>query len=76
MEEWALNMVIEDYSLDYLLDLKGEWYINKWPTDLSRALDYFREQWMVHADLHSGNIMVDKNGNIYIIDFGRVRFTR
>jgi hypothetical protein len=24
MEEWALNMVIEDYSLDYLLDLKGE----------------------------------------------------
>lgn len=30
---------------------------------------YCKEKWLEHKDLNGGNIMVGKNGNIYIIDF-------
>ena len=36
------------------------------------ALDYFESKWCRHADLHNSNVMIDKEWNIFIIDFWRV----
>ena len=74
-----INMIIEDYSWDKLADLL--WTSNKyrsahwkiWWTELSTALDYIKKNWIMHNDLHPWNIMLDKNWNIYIIDFWRIK---
>ena len=37
---------------------------------------YLEEFWLQHRDMHPGNVMIDKNKNVYIIDFWRVRINR
>lgn len=38
--------------------------------ELENALHFLQSEGMRHKDLHSGNVMMDTNGNITIIDFG------
>lgn len=37
------------------------------------ALDYAHKMGIVHCDVKSGNIMIDKNGMVYLTDFGIAR---
>jgi len=74
-----LDMLIEDYSAEHLADLlwTSHNYIRKnwksWDTPLSNTLKYLEKQWISHRDLHPGNVMLDKNWKVYIIDFWRIR---
>ena len=42
--------------------------------DILNLLRKIKEKtWLIHNDLYSWNIMIDKNWKIYIIDFGRIK---
>ena len=47
-----------------------EQQILKYLDDILNALDYIHEKGVVHYDLKPGNIMLDKNDNAVLIDFG------
>jgi serine/threonine protein kinase len=49
--------------------------INKKWSPLYTALQYLKQNGIEHTDLHSGNIMIDKKCNIYIIDFWTMKNT-
>jgi serine/threonine protein kinase len=74
-----LDMLLDDYSSEYLQELlwntyeirKKTWKV--WWTPLDNALNYLEKAWFYHKDLHPWNIMLDKNWNIYIIDFWRIK---
>jgi predicted Ser/Thr protein kinase len=38
--------------------------------DLTGALEFAHSQRVAHRDIKPGNILIDKNGHIYLIDFG------
>lgn len=38
---------------------------------ISEALGFFENYGLHHGDVHSGNIMIGKDGLIYIVDFGK-----
>jgi hypothetical protein len=60
----SLKALRESNSDKYLKDgINKEWWA------LNNALQYLKENWIEHTDLHTGNIMIDKDWNIYIIDF-------
>lgn len=40
---------------------------------IASALDYLHSQDIIHRDLKPGNVLMDFNGNIYVIDFGLAR---
>ncbi|MGE4443534.1 MAG: phosphotransferase [Candidatus Altimarinota bacterium] len=75
-----INLLLNKYSetpanLKKLFDDNSSSYVAQIKKDnpyLSKFLDYLKENKLDHTDLHSGNIMIDKDGRIYIIDFGRV----
>lgn len=39
-------------------------------TQLASALDYAHQQDVIHRDLKPGNVMIDRQGNIFLTDFG------
>lgn len=72
--DYSLDLVIEDHSGELLAELL--WFSYTWRVEwipLREALNYLEGKGMVHRDLHPGNIMLDKNENIYIIDFWRAK---
>lgn len=74
-----LDMLIEDYSAEHLayqlwtshVYRKKYWKI--WDTPLSNTLDYLKNKWFSHTDLHPWNVMLDNKWNVYIIDLWRVK---
>jgi RNA polymerase sigma factor (sigma-70 family) len=38
--------------------------------DVATAVQYAHEQGVVHCDLKPGNVLLDKNGHVYVTDFG------
>lgn len=40
---------------------------------LKKALDILHEKGIYHRDLHERNVMIGKDGQVYIIDFGKAR---
>jgi len=75
-----INLLLNKYSetpanLKKLFDDNSSSYVAQIKKDnpyLSKFLDYLKENKLDHTDLHSGNIMIDKDWRIYIIDFWRV----
>lgn len=60
----SLKALRESNSDKYLKDgINKEWWA------LNNALQYLKENGIEHTDLHTGNVMIDKDWNIYIIDF-------
>ena len=52
--------------LDVISKLKSEGFIKKIHDDLKKI----HKSGVIHNDIHSGNLMIHRNGNIYLIDFG------
>jgi serine/threonine protein kinase len=42
--------------------------------DATRALEYAHQQGVTHRDIKPGNLMLDRQGRVHIIDFGIARF--
>lgn len=42
-------------------------------SDIAKALDYAHSQGILHRDIKPSNILIDKNGNAYLTDFGIAR---
>lgn len=38
--------------------------------DVATAVQYAHEQGVVHCDLKPGNVLLDRNGHVYVMDFG------
>lgn len=65
---------IEGEDLTYYLEQNislPESYIIKWMRQLCEVLDYLhsRTPIIIHSDIKPGNIMIDKNGDVCLIDF-------
>lgn len=48
--------------------------VRRWFEQLCRALDYIHEHDIVHRDIKPSNILLDKEGNAILSDFGVSRF--
>ncbi len=74
-----LDQIIEDYSVDKLSELLWNTYKIRretgktWWTPLDNAIKTLWKNWIAHNDLHPWNIMIDRNWNIYMIDFWRIK---
>lgn len=68
---WVKRLDLDLMNIDYDVLLK-KYFPNKvdW---FQFALEYLKAKWLIHTDLHSWNVMVWKNWNIYIIDFDAVK---
>ena len=49
--------------------------VARWAADVAEALHYAHLQGMVHRDVKPGNLMVNRNGRIVVLDFGLVKTT-
>ena len=45
-----------------------------WMIKICKVLNKIHEQGIIHMDLKPENIMLDRSGNIYLIDFGAALF--
>jgi serine/threonine-protein kinase len=64
---------IEGYSLKYLLEKEGilpEGKVLKYIHQIGQALRFVHEKNILHLDIKPSNILIDKNDNARLIDFG------
>ena len=64
---------IEGMSLDSFIASKGRVSAEDTiliATQIGQALSYMHQRHMLHLDLKPGNIMLDKQGQVHLIDFG------
>jgi len=80
---WKTKNDIIDWEYKYWIDMMKDiqWQSKahydklwkKWGTDFDVAEQYIiKEHGLIHDDLHPWNILLDSEGNIYLIDFWRV----
>ena len=55
---------------NYKDDIYDEKLMKKWILDIAKGLKFLHENNVVHRDIKSDNILIDKNGNCKIADFG------
>lgn len=64
---------IHGFSLKYVLEKKGvlpESTVLRYVRQIGEALQFVHEKNILHLDIKPSNILVDKNGNAHLIDFG------
>ncbi|MDR1403841.1 MAG: Kae1-associated serine/threonine protein kinase, partial [Tannerellaceae bacterium] len=64
---------IEGHSLKYILENEGvlpEGKVLKYVRQIGQALQFVHEKNILHLDIKPSNILVDKNGDACLIDFG------
>ena len=64
---------IKGCSLKYMLDKEGvlpENKVLKYTHQIGNALDFVHEKNIVHLDIKPGNILIDRDDNARLIDFG------
>ncbi|MDR2809642.1 MAG: serine/threonine protein kinase [Tannerellaceae bacterium] len=64
---------ISGYSLKYLLERNGifpETKVLKYTHQIGKALQFVHEKNVLHLDIKPSNILIDKNDNAHLIDFG------
>ena len=64
---------IKGCSLKYMLDKEGVLHENKvlkYIHQIGNALDFVHDKNIVHLDIKPGNILIDKDDNARLIDFG------
>lgn len=76
-EEESTGFIIMEYidgfNIDDYLENKhsiGQAEIDKIFIELISAFNYLEKKEIMHRDIRIGNIMIDNNGNVKIIDFG------
>ena len=55
---------------NYRNDIYDEKLMKKWILDIAKGLKFLHENNIVHRDIKSDNILIDKNGHCKIADFG------
>ena len=55
---------------NYRDDIYDEKLMKKWILDIAKGLKFLHENNVVHRDIKSDNILIDKNGHCKIADFG------
>ena len=55
---------------NYKDDVYDEKLIKKWILDIAKGLKFLHENNVVHRDIKSDNILIDKNGHCKLADFG------
>lgn len=66
-----LDWLIKDYLHDNQTIVLAD--VLKILTQVASALDYAHGQGVIHRDVKPGNIMINKQGRAYLMDFGLVR---
>lgn len=64
---------ISGHSLKYLLEKNGilpEGTVLKYTKEIGEALSFVHEKNILHLDIKPSNILIDKDGNARLIDFG------
>lgn len=64
---------ISGFSLKYMLEKNGmlpEATVLKYVRQIGEALQFVHEKSILHLDIKPSNILIDKNGNARLIDFG------
>lgn len=70
VNKWELDSMVMEVgaSLQKFFPDKLEWY--------NTAIKFLKERWLEHKDLHSWNIMIDTEWNLYLIDFDTSNFSK
>lgn len=70
---------VEQSLLDFLaidaLDSVAKFYWNWVVLELAESIKILEDNWLKHTDFHSGNLMVDRNNEFWMIDFWSVWIT-
>ncbi|MEO3238107.1 serine/threonine-protein kinase, partial [Parabacteroides distasonis] len=64
---------ISGFSLKYMLEKNGilpEATVLKYVRQIGEALQFVHDKSILHLDIKPSNILIDKNGNARLIDFG------
>lgn len=74
-EQFLVMEFIEGVALSYLVDLQNEGMVYhrlNFMVQLAEAIEYFHHQGWIHRDICPRNILIDKQYNLKLIDFGLV----
>ena len=44
--------------------------------ELNRIVNEIHERQITHEDIHEGNVLIDGQGSVFLIDFGKARERR
>ncbi|MFP4497515.1 MAG: serine/threonine protein kinase [Vulcanimicrobiota bacterium] len=80
-EENQVHYLVEEFiegkSSEEILNQGGnfdEVRIINWGVQICDLLDFLHENGIIYRDLKPGNIMIDANDQVYLVDFGIARF--
>ncbi|MBT4936355.1 phosphotransferase, partial [Candidatus Peregrinibacteria bacterium] len=72
MSKYSIDEGMIDTAIESATDMMEKYFPQK-NIEFQKTLNFLLEQGLKHTDLHAGNVMIDRNENIYIIDFDSVK---